>query len=133
MFETLLALPCHHLDGRYGKHAMKTFASYKRRAATLAKVIARAKLSIWVTVVATLQLTGNQAMPQPKCDFMKVAEDFIAKQFPFFNSTGKTLVISEDDQLREMTYRLPVHMLGGAPIITIDKQACAIVRVQLTQ
>ena len=72
-------------------------------------------------------------MSQPRCDFMKIAEDFIAKQFSFFDSTGLTLVISEDDQLWEMTYQLPVHMLGGAPVITIDKQTCAIVRVQLTQ
>jgi len=80
-----------------------------------------------------LSLTENKAMSQPQCDFMKIAEEYIAKLFPFFNSTGKTLVVSENDQLWEMTYRLPSDTLGGAPIVTIHKRTCLVVCVQLTQ
>ena len=93
----------------------------------------RAKSSIGMMAAAMLPLTGNQAMSEPQCDFMKLAEDYIAKLFPSFNSTGMKLVISEDDHLWEMTYRLPSHMLGGAPVITIHKRTCLVVRAQLTQ
>ena len=84
-------------------------------------------------VAAVLSSAGSQAIAQPQCDFMKLAEEYIAKLFPFSNSTGKTLVVSENERLWEMTYRLPPHMLGGAPIVTIDKRTCLVVRVQLTQ
>ncbi len=80
-----------------------------------------------------LQLTEDKAMSQSQCEFMKMAEEYIAKLFPFFDSTRMTLVVSENEQLWEMTYRLPSDMLGGAPIVTIHKRTCLVVRVQLTQ
>ena len=72
-------------------------------------------------------------MSQPKCDFFKIAQDYIAKQFPFFEPTGKTLVVSESGNLWELTYKLPEYMLGGAPTIIIDKRTCEIVDAFGTQ
>ena len=72
-------------------------------------------------------------MSKPKCDIAKVAEEYIAKRYPFFDATGMKLVISETENRWEVTYKLPEDMLGGAPVIDIDKRTCAVVRAQLTQ
>ena len=96
-------------------------------------MLARIKSSVWMAVAATLQLMVNQAMSQPKCDIVKLAEEYIAKQYPSFDPTGMKLVVSETLALWEVTYELPRDMLGGAPIISIDKRTCTIVRAQITQ
>jgi hypothetical protein len=81
-----------------------------------------------IAVLATLQLMENQTMAQAQCDVVKVAEQYIAKTFPSFDSTGKKLVVTESGNLCEVTYELPPWMLGGAPVITIDKRTCTVVR-----
>jgi hypothetical protein len=79
-------------------------------------------------LVTTFQLMVSQTMSQPKCDFLKIAHDFIAREFPFFDPTGKTLVVSDNGDLWEMTYDLPEGMFGGTPTVIIDKRTCKIVR-----
>src|SRR5205823_8048683 len=98
-----------------------------------ANVLARIKSSVRMAVAATLQLMVNQAMSQPTCDIVKLAEEYIAKQYPSFDPTGMKPVVSETMALWEVTYELPQDMLGGAPIISIDKRTCTIVRAQITQ
>ena len=72
-------------------------------------------------------------MAQPGCDMLRTAQEYIAKQFPFFDSTGMKLVVSENGNLWKMTYELPPWMLGGAPFITIDKRTCKIVSARIEQ
>lgn len=103
-----------------------------RRLVSLANVPTRVKLFVW-TIAAALPFMGSQTVSQPKCDVAKIAEGVIAKHFSFYDSTGMKPVISESNQVWEFTYQLPRHMLGGAPVITIDKQTCAVVRIELTQ
>jgi hypothetical protein len=86
-----------------------------------------------MAAVATLHLMVNQVMAQPKCDLLQIAEAYIAKRYPFFVQTGTTPVISDKGGLWEVTYELPEGMLGGAPIISIDKRTCMVVRAQITQ
>lgn len=111
----------------------KIFPPSNRRLASLADVPPRAKLLVWTIAAAALPLTGSQTMSQPKCDVAKIAEGVIAKHFSFYDSTGMKPVIFESNQVWEFTYQLPRHMLGGAPVITIDKQTCTVVRIELTQ
>jgi hypothetical protein len=92
----------------------------------------RAKLFVW-TIAVALSLMASQTMAQPKCDTLKIALEYIAKRYPLFDPAGLKQVISEQDNLWELTYELPEGMLGGAPIITIDKRTCTIVRARHTQ
>jgi hypothetical protein len=62
-----------------------------------------------------------------------MAQQYISKRYPEFDSQGLKLVLSEAGQLWEVTYELPKGMLGGVPIITIDKQTCTIVRAEHSQ
>jgi hypothetical protein len=77
---------------------------------------------------ATLQLTVNQTMAQSKCDALKIALEYIATRYPHFDPGGLKQVISERDNLWELTYELPADTLGGVPIVTIDTRTCTIVR-----
>jgi hypothetical protein len=78
-------------------------------------------------------MTGNYSMSQPKCDPLTVAKEYIAKRYPSFDPTGKKLVISETSTQWQITYELPPHMLGGVPIITVEKRTCTIIRAEHTQ
>jgi NTF2 fold immunity protein len=93
--------------------------------------IIRCTLSI-VAFVATLSI-GHQSMSQSECDPVRIAEEFIEKRFPLFDATGKRQVVSEEGSLWVVTYELPPYMLGGAPVVTIDKRTCQVVRAYHTQ
>lgn len=90
-------------------------------------------LPVGIAIVAVLQLMANQTMSQPTCDPLRVAQEYNAKRYPSFDPAGQTLVISETGNLWELTYELPKGTLGGAPVITIDKRTCKVVRAQHSQ
>lgn len=85
------------------------------------------------TLATSLQLVTGETMSQSQCDFVGIAQQFIAERYPAFDSTGLKPIISESDNLWELTYELPKGTLGGVPIITIDRRTCAIVRAIHTQ
>lgn len=85
------------------------------------------------TLAMSLQLVTGETMSQSQCDFVRIAQQFIAERYPTFDSTGLRPTISENNSLWELTYELPKGTLGGVPIITIDKRTCAIVRAIHTQ
>ena len=86
-----------------------------------------------IATVAILEFMGNHAMSQARCDALKVAKEYIAKRYPDFDPSGLKLIITEKNNLWQLTYALPEGTLGGVPVITIDKRACSIVRAQHTQ
>jgi NTF2 fold immunity protein len=89
--------------------------------------------SFQVAALTAVQLMAGQTMSQTNCDFLTIAEQYIAERFSSFDSTGKKPVIAETESLWELTYELPRYMLGGAPIITIDKRTCKVIRAERTQ
>lgn len=88
---------------------------------------------MWAVIIFTFELMMSQAMSQPKCDFLVVAREYIAKRYPTFDAAGLEPVVSETEKFWEITYELPKGTLGGAPVITIDKQTCKVVRAQHSQ
>lgn len=88
----------------------------------------RKNRAVRVIAVTALQLLMGPPMSHANCDLLKIAEQYIAKRFLWFDATGKKLMISEKGHLWQLTYQLPIDMLGGAPIITIDKRTCEVVR-----
>ena len=59
--------------------------------------------------------------------------DFIARQYPDFDKTGKTLTVRDKDGQWLVTYKLPPGMLGGAPVVLLDKATLAVARSYRTQ
>ena len=72
-------------------------------------------------------------MSQPKCDMLRLAREYISKRYPSFDAAGLEPIISESENLWELTYELPRGTLGGAPIITVDKRTCKVIRAQHSQ
>jgi hypothetical protein len=85
------------------------------------------------TFLMSVELFAGQAMSQVECDFLRIAKDHIGRKFPSFDPTGLTPVISESENLWELSYELPKGTLGGVPVITIDKRSCMVVRAHHSQ
>src|SRR5438105_733043 len=79
---------------------------------------------VLVAAVATVQLAGDTAMSQPKCDAYRVAQDYIGKRYP---RSDLKPIISETEGIWELRYELPRDTLGGGPVIKIDKRTCKVV------
>jgi len=92
-----------------------------------------AKYFAAIAIIVPLEFMGRQAMSQPGCDFMKIAQAYIATKFPFFDPAGLKPFISDSGNLWELTYELPRGTLGGTPIITIDKRTCTVIRAEHSQ
>lgn len=86
-----------------------------------------------VVAVLALALTATQAMPQAECNVLKIAESYIAEQFPGSVSSDMKPVISKQGDSWVVTYELPIYMLGGSPVITVDKRACKVIDAYRTQ
>ena len=72
-------------------------------------------------------MAANESMARPKCNFMAVAKEYIEKRYPSFDAAGLKLLVSENENQWELRYELPAGMLGGAPVIVIDKKTCRVV------
>lgn len=88
---------------------------------------------VGLAIIASLELMASQTMAQLRCDLLKLAQEYIAKQYPSFDASGLRPIISESANLWELTYELPRGTLGGVPTITIDKRSCTVVRAQHSQ
>lgn len=99
------------------------------------KVYTKRSLGPALRIVAAvaLQMIADQAMAQIECDPLKIALEHIARRYPNFDPNGLKQVVLERGNLWEFTYELPNGTLGGAPIVTVNKRICAIVRSEHTQ
>lgn len=84
-------------------------------------------------LIATTPYVIGQTMSKTECNVLKVAEKAIAAHFPDFYPTSLKPVVTEKGKLWELTYELPIGVLGGVPIVVIDKTTCEIVRIVHTQ
>lgn len=89
-----------------------------------------------VTVIAVappIHGMAREAAPHYGCDPATIAKAHIARHFPSFDGSGLRLLVSEQNDVWEITYDLPDGTLGGAPVVTIGKRTCAVVRARHTQ
>ena len=89
-------------------------------------------------VAVLLALTASafmvkQAMSDSKCDVVRIARNFIAERYPSFDASGLKPIVVERGNEWELTFELSNDMLGGVPIVTIDKRTCKVVRAVHTQ
>jgi len=59
--------------------------------------------------------------------------ELIAQHYPDFDKTEMTLAVRDLGTQWEVTYDLPEDMLGGAPVVVLDKATLAEVRRYRTQ
>lgn len=90
-------------------------------------------VAFFIAFLAVGLIKVDTVMSQQKCDPPKNADAYIAKHFPSFDTSGLTPRVSEQDTVWEVTHDLPDGVLGGAPVVAIDKRTCMVVRAWHTQ
>lgn len=83
--------------------------------------------------LAVFQLMAEQAMSQPNCDLVKVAEDYARARWPVDLTTGRRVVKSLDGTVWKVRFTLPNDTLGYVPEIGIDEKTCQVVSAILWQ
>ena len=56
-----------------------------------------------------------------RAEIIRAAEQAVIAKFPDFKAEGKKPVLRDMGDHWEFTYELPPTMLGGAPVVIIDK------------
>jgi hypothetical protein len=84
-------------------------------------------------VVAALQLTVDQAMSQPNCDVVKIAEDYARARWPVDLTTNRRVVRWLEGNVWKVTFEFPADTLGYVPEIGIDERTCQVVSARLWQ
>jgi hypothetical protein len=115
---------------------MKNFARSDRRPASLTDVLTNAKLSVFMTAmtaIAALQLTASQAMAQPNCDLVKIAEDYVRTRSAVDMTTDRRVRTWLEGTVWKVRFDLPEDTLGFVPEIGIDQRTCQVVSAKLWQ
>ena len=114
--------------------SMKIVALSDRRPASLRNALTRAKLPVLMIAAATFQLTGTQAMSQPNCDVVKIAENYVKTHFPFIDTEPDRRVVTLPiGAYWQVTFKLPFGYLGFVPEITVDPRTCQVVSAKVWQ
>lgn len=88
---------------------------------------------ISATFITSLQLAGIEAMSQPNCDVVRIAEDYVRTHLPFIQIANRRWSSSGEADLSIVRLELPDGHLGFVPEITIDKRNCQVVRAKVWQ
>jgi hypothetical protein len=115
--------------------SMNILAAADWRRTSRAKPRAKVKLAVWLTIVTTCQLMGNQAMPQPDCDIVQIARAYVDIHFPFIKTTSdrRMVVTLPVGAYWQVTFDLPDGYLGMVPEITVDPESCQVVSAKVWQ
>lgn len=89
-------------------------------------------LVLALVVIACSSLRAEQMTAKEK-EALSVAEKFVANRYADFDKRNKKPVLKDAGDHWEFTYELPEDMIGGAPVIIIDKRTMQIIRSYRTQ
>jgi hypothetical protein len=78
-------------------------------------------------------ITMERSMDTTEQSLMSAAEQAVLSKWPDFKTDGKKPVLKDMGEHWEFTYQLPPTMLGGAPVVIIDKKTKSISQIYRTQ
>jgi len=78
-------------------------------------------------------ITQERSMNTAEQSLISAAEQAVIAKFPDFKAEGKKPVLQDMGDHWEFTYELPPTMLGGAPVVVIDKKTKSISHIYRTQ
>ena len=114
----------------FGPHSrvhsdMKLAPSWKMILAWLA--------SIGVSLAAVDSAEAEKPLTGIECTVARVAERYVAIHYPDFDSVRSPPIIRDKGNMWEVEYLLPETMIGGTPVILIDKSSLKVMRAYHTQ
>ena len=91
-----------------------------------------------LSIVALLSTHGDfvaaETSPTPiECTVTRVAERYIAVHYPDFDSIKNPPIVRDDGTIWTVHYQLPAEMIGGTPVIEIEKGSFKVLRAYRTQ
>lgn len=72
-------------------------------------------------------------MDMHQAEIINKAESYLAVRFPDFDKKGKHPVVEDDGDTWKFYYDLGVGMIGGTPVVIIDKKTKEIIKIYRTQ
>jgi hypothetical protein len=85
-------------------------------------------------MIAVLQLMAEEAVSQPNCNVVRIAEDYVKAHFPFIDTASDRSVVSLPvGPFLQITFDLPEGYLGFVPEITVDPRTCQVVSAKVWQ
>ena len=78
-------------------------------------------------------LASPESMSPIECEVARVAERYIAIHYPDFDSTKNHPIVNDDGDRWKVAYKLPKGMIGGTPIIIIEKSTLKVLDAYRTQ
>jgi hypothetical protein len=99
-----------------------------------------AMIGVAVALAAPLSACGSTtvaresgAMDNGREKAIAAGRDFVRQRFPDFVEDRKTPIVTEKGETWEFTYRLPDDMLGGAPVVILNKADLSVREFYRTQ
>ena len=73
-------------------------------------------------------------MPQPNCDVVKIANEYVKAHFPFIDTKPDRRVTTLPiGTYWQVIFHLPEGFLGFVPEITVDPKTCQVVAAKVWQ
>lgn len=68
-----------------------------------------------------------------RCTIFRIAEQYVATHYPDFDTVKNPPTLKDNGSAWEVFYELPPTMLGGTPVVVIDKGTMKVTRAYHTQ
>jgi hypothetical protein len=78
-------------------------------------------------------VAAETSMTPIECTVARVAERHIATHYPDFDSIKNPPVVRDNGKTWTVEYHLPEGMIGGTPVIEIEKDSFKVLRAYRTQ
>jgi NTF2 fold immunity protein len=100
------------------------------------------KLSIYAILTSMLFATSSflqysvakeVLMSETEREVVRVAQDYLTDRFPDFDSRLRLPVVHDRGNSWEIEYELPIGVIGGTPVVIIDKATLKVLRSIHTQ
>lgn len=78
-------------------------------------------------------IVAEASMSSTKCTVARVAERYITMHYPDFDSIKYPPIIRDNGEVWIVEYQLPEEMIGGTPVIEVEKSSLSVLRAYRTQ
>ncbi len=86
-----------------------------------------------LSVVSQRSTAKESSMMSMECTVARIAERYIATHYPNFDSVKNPPVVHDKGDSWEVEYELPKGVIGGTPVVVIEKATLKVLRSFHTQ
>lgn len=92
-----------------------------------------AMLCIGTMVALTSHARADVLVNSIECTVARIAERYITMNYPDFDSIRSPPIVRDKGTNWEVEYQLPITMIGGTPVIIIEKANLKVLKAYHTQ